>query len=135
MLIDVFRLYDSSNSEDEMETEERQTLQRLYNALEEIKGIAAHMPVSQIMAFLLVVLHENKPLKDLAHLADSNISTMSRQMIDLGTRNRRMEPGYMLIDQRQNPLNLRENQYILTLKGNHLVKSLLKHLQSKKGVA
>lgn len=118
-----------------MDNAERQALQRLYYALEEIKGIAAHMPVGQIMALLLVVLHENKPMKDLAALADTNITTLSRQLIDLGARNRRMEPGYGLIEQRQNPMNLRENRYSLTLKGNHLIKGVLKALTRKMGVA
>ena len=119
----------------QMDNAERQALQRLYYALEEIKGIAAHMPVGQIMALLLVVLHENKPMKDLAALADTNITTLSRQLIDLGARNRRMEPGYGLIEQRQNPMNLRENRYSLTLKGNHLIKGVLKALTRKIGVA
>lgn len=119
----------------QMDNAERQALQRLYYALEEIKGIAAHMPVGQIMALLLVVLHENKPMKDLAALADTNITTLSRQLIDLGARNRRMEPGYGLIEQRQNPMNLRENRYSLTLKGNHLIKGVLKALTRKMGVA
>ena len=75
------------------------------------------------------------PMKDLAKIADSNISTMSRQLIDLGSRNRRMEPGYMLIEQRQNPMNLRENQYSVTLKGNPLLKGILKHLKRTKASA
>lgn len=118
-----------------MEDEDRQALQRLYAALDEVKGISIHMPIGQLMAFLIVALNEGKPMKDLAKLADSNISTMSRQLIDLGQRNRRMEPGYMLIEQRQNPMNLRENQYSVTLKGNHLLKGILKHLKRTKASA
>lgn len=116
-----------------MDDVDRKALQRLYYALDEIKGIAAHMPVGQIMALLLVAVHENKPMKDLAAIADTNISTISRQLIDLGARNRRMEPGYGLIEQRQNPMNLRENRYSLTLKGNHLIKGVLKQLTRKTG--
>ena len=118
-----------------MENAERQSLQRLYYALEEIKGISAHMPVGQIMGLLLVALYENKPLKELAALSDSHTSTLSRQLLDLGIRNRRMEPGYGLIEQRQNPLNLRENHYNLSLKGSHLIKGILKHLTRKVGLA
>lgn len=116
-----------------MEDEDRLALQRLYGALTEVKGISVHMPVGQLMAFLIVALHEGKPMKELTKLADSNISTMSRQLIDLGARNRRMEPGYMLIEQRQNPMNLRENQYSVTLKGAQLLKGMLKHLKRAKG--
>lgn len=118
-----------------MEDEDRQALQRLYAALDEVKGISIHMPVGQLMAFIVVALNEGKPMKELAKIADSNISTMSRQLIDLGSRNRRMEPGYMLIEQRQNPMNLRENQYSVTLKGNHLLKGILKHLKRTKASA
>lgn len=116
-----------------MEDEDRQALQRLYAALDEVKGISIHMPVGQLMAFLVVAMNEGKAMKDLVKIADSNVSTMSRQLIDLGQRNRRMEPGYMLIEQRQNPMNLRENQYSVTLKGAHLLKAILKHLKRVKG--
>lgn len=115
-----------------MEAEDRQALQRLYAALDEVKSISLHMPVGQLMAFIVVALNEGKPMKEIAKLADSNISTMSRQLIDLGARNRRMEPGYMLIEQRQNPMNLRENQYSVTLKGAQLLKGILKHLKRTK---
>ena len=118
-----------------MEDEDRQALQRLYAALDEVKGISIHMPVGQLMAFLVVAMNEGKAMKDLVKIADSNVSTMSRQLIDLGQRNRRMEPGYMLIEQRQNPMNLRENQYSVTLKGNHLLKGILKHLKRTKASA
>lgn len=118
-----------------MEDEDRQALQRLYAALDEVKGISLHMPIGQLMAFLVVALNEGKSMKELTKIANSNISTMSRQLIDLGQRNRRMEPGYMLIEQRQNPMNLRENQYSVTLKGNHLLKGILKHLKRTKASA
>lgn len=112
----------------DLPAEERRALQRLYSTLNEFKAISPSMPVGQAMAFLLVCLHEGKPLKEIATLADVGVPTMSRQLIDLGARNRRMEPGYMLIEQRQNPLNMRENQYSISLKGKHLIKALVKHL-------
>ena len=112
--------------------DERQSLQRLYDSLAEIREIAQHMPVAQVMALLLVALHEGKSLGELARLDGANLATLSRRMLDLGERNRRMEPGYMLIEQRQNPLNLRENQYTLSLKGKHLIKGILKKLTRSK---
>lgn len=113
-------------------SEERQALQRLYDGLSEVREISQHMPVSQLMALLLVALHEGKSLGDLARLDGANLATLSRRMLDLGVRNRRMEPGYMLVDQRQNPLNMRENQYALSLKGRHLIKAVLKKLTRSK---
>jgi DNA-binding MarR family transcriptional regulator len=111
-----------------MTDEERRSLQRLHDAMGVFKGVSAQMPVGQAMALMLVALHEGKSLRELAELADTKMPTMSRQLIDLGLRNRRMEPGYMLVEQKQNPLSMRENQYFMSLKGKHLLKDVFKAL-------
>lgn len=113
----------------DLSSEERLALQRLYDALAEIREIAQHMPVAQVMAFILVALHEGRSLGELAKLDGSKLATLSRRMLDLGDRNRRMEEGYKLIIQQQNPINLRENQYLLAERGKGLLKTMLKHLK------
>lgn len=114
-----------------MQSEDRQALQCLYDALDQFKGIALHMPVGQAMSFLAIALHEGKTLTEMARLSDMQLSTMSRQVIDLGDRNRRMEDGYKLIERRQNPMNLRENQYSLSPRGGQLIKALLKAMRPR----
>lgn len=116
----------------ELGADERQALQRLYDSLGEIREIAQHMPVAQVMALLLVALHEGKSLGELARLDGAQLATLSRRMLDLGDRNRRMEEGYKLVEQRQNPLNLRENQYALSARGRNLIKAILKKMSRGK---
>jgi DNA-binding MarR family transcriptional regulator len=112
----------------DLESEDRKTLQRLYDALEEVRVIAQHMPVQQVMSLILVALHEGKSLKELSALMDCKMPIMSRQLIDLGVRNRRMEPGYHLVESRQDPMEMRKNQYTLSVRGKHVIKAMLKAL-------
>lgn len=112
----------------DLEPEDRRQLQALYNALEEVRVIAQQMPIQQAMALILVALHEGKSLRELTDLMGCKMPTLSRQMIDLGIRNRRMEPGYQLVESRQDPLEYRKNQYTLTVRGKHVIKAMLKAL-------
>src|SRR3546814_14747877 len=74
--------------------------------------------------FVDVALNEGKSLGELAELVGSNASTVSRHLRDLGERNRRMEPGYGLVDRRVDPMELRKNSYFLTPKGKALAASI-----------
>lgn len=112
----------------ELESEERMDIRRVLESLNEIRMISAQMSISQVMSFLTVALNEGKSLKELAELMDCKMNTMSRQLIDLGPRNRRMEEGYQLIQSRQDPFEYRKNQYTLTPRGRHLIKAILKHM-------
>src|SRR3546814_8246995 len=75
-------------------------------------------------SFVDVALNEGKSLGELAELVGSNASTVSRHLLDLGERNRRMEPGYGLVDRRVDPMELRKNSYFLTPKGKALAASI-----------
>lgn len=85
---------------------------------------APQLPVQVVEAFLLVAKNEGRSLQDLAELADAQMSTMSRQLLDLGERNRKMEEGFKLVKSEQNPMNLRSNMYSLTPKGRLLLRDL-----------
>jgi len=92
--------------------------------LEEFKKISPTMPVQQILAFLSVAMHEGTSLKELVEVSKTKTPTMSRHLIDLGPRNRRMEPGYKLIECRQDPMELRKNQYTLSERGRFLINNI-----------
>ncbi len=108
--------------------QQRRVLQSLYDSLEEFRKINQNMSVQQIMAFLMVAVHEGSSLKDLAKIMDIKVSTLSRILIDLGFRNRRLEPGHNMIECRQDPLELRKNQYTMSRRGSYLIDSIVKKL-------
>lgn len=103
-------------------------IEQLVDALQEFKNINPNMSVQQIMAFLTVALNEGLSLKEIADLQGMKIPTLSRIFIDLGFRNRNMEPGYNIVESRQDPMELRKNQYTLSKRGQHIVDKLVKKL-------
>lgn len=100
----------------------------VYDVLQDYRDINPNMSVSQIMAFLNVVINEGSSLKELAENMGMKIPTMSRILIDIGFRNRHMEPGLNLVESRQDPLELRKNQYTVSKRGHYLVDKLVKKL-------
>jgi DNA-binding MarR family transcriptional regulator len=78
-----------------------------------------------IEAFLLVALNEGSSLRDIVELSGKPQSTMSRHLLDLGERNRRMEQGLDLVAWRIAPEELRRKEYYLTPKGRALLRRIL----------
>ena len=100
-------------------------LRRFNKALQQVRtSIDPTVPTPLVPAFVQVALNEGKSLTELAQLLGSSPSTVSRHLLDLGERNRKKEPGYGLVDSRQNPMELRRNIYTLTTKGRLLAASI-----------
>ena len=110
---------------------EREALQRLETVIRDLRtAIDPNVPSQVIQAFLIVAQNEGQPLTEYARLLGSNLSTASRQFLDLGERNRKMEKGYMLLDRHVDPADLRVNRYFLTAKGRLLLRSLVARIGS-----
>mgnify|MGYP001235187786 CR=1 FL=1 len=109
-----------------LSSNEREALQRLEMVIRDLRtAIDPNVPSQVIQAFLVVAQNEGQPLTEYARLLGTNLSTASRQFLDLGERNRRMEKGYMLLDRHVDPANLRVIRYFLTAKGRLLLRSLI----------
>jgi hypothetical protein len=93
----------------------------LLGALQPFFALKGTLPARCIEAFLLVALQEGLSVSEYAERAGISMSTMSRNLLDVGDRNRHMEEGYGLVTGRHNPMNLREKEYFLTDKGRALV--------------
>lgn len=100
-------------------------MQALAGICDELQKLDPGMPLGRLEAFLLVVLHEGASLKDLCDISGQPQSTLSRHLLDLGQRNRRMGPGLRLVEGRIDPYELRKKQYRLTPKGRKLLERLL----------
>lgn len=99
-------------------------IRQLLNALDPFFRIRATMPMRSAQAFLLVAEKEGLSVTEYAKLADMPITTMSRNLIDMGERDSSYEEGAGLIERRENPTNRRENTYTLTAKGRALLASI-----------
>jgi DNA-binding MarR family transcriptional regulator len=108
------------------EDRRRKGLKRFERAMRQVRtSIDPLVPTQLVQAFLTVALEEGMTLTDIAEKLGTNLSTASRQLLDLGERNRKMEPGYMLVNRVVDPNNLRVNRYTLTPKGKLLVDELV----------
>jgi DNA-binding MarR family transcriptional regulator len=54
---------------------------------------------------------------------------MSRHLLDIGERNRKMEAGFGLVTYRANPLELRKHEYMLTDKGRALLHQITRQME------
>jgi DNA-binding MarR family transcriptional regulator len=111
-------------------TEDVHKLKKFGDALKAVRmATDPTIPSQVVQAFIAVALNEGKSLTEIAEAMGARISTASRQLLDLGDRNRRMEPGYHLIDRRQDPMNLRVNIYTLTPKGRMLAQAIIEGME------
>lgn len=97
--------------------EERSAVRGMLGALEPFRALRLTMPLQYVMAFLLVAEEEGLGVGDYAKRAGVSVSVMSRHLLDIGERNRDMEPGFGLVMYRNNPMELRKHEYFLTDKG------------------
>ncbi len=108
-----------------MTDEETKAIRRLERTLRLARAsIDPLVPTQLVQAFLAVATNEGRTLTEIAENLGTNISTASRQLLDLGDRNRKMAPGYQLVDRQVDPMNLRVNRYTLTPKGRILIQEL-----------
>jgi hypothetical protein len=82
------------------------------------------MPLQHAYTFLLVALNEGQGVMEYAEKAGVAQTVMTRQLLDIGSQNRKREPGYGLVMQRLDPLNLRRHQTFLTKEGRALLHEL-----------
>lgn len=85
---------------------------------------------ARLQAFLLVAMHEDKSLEEIAVLLDAPVSTTSRILLDFGEWKRNGEPGHGLIEQRLDPIRLRRNCYSLSPKGKVFYDRLVAAMES-----
>lgn len=92
-------------------------------------AIDPNVPAGMLQTLMAVAMNDGASLTKIADTVSSNISTTSRHLLELGDRNRRMEPGYGLVDRAVDPMNLRQNVYTLTAKGKLLLANIVKIME------
>lgn len=112
------------------EEKRAQGIKRLDKAIRQCRmAIDPLVPTQMVQAFLTVAANEGCTLTEIADRLETNLSTASRQLLDLGDRNRKMQEGYKLIDRETDPMNLRVNRYTLTRKGRMLIDQLVEIME------
>lgn len=98
------------------------TITRARNLIAAFQTVRQTMPIQIAATFLLVAQFEGRSAREYMDITGLSEATMSRHLLDLGVRNRNKEPGYGLIEQSQNPEDMRKNVYKLTAKGRSLLR-------------
>lgn len=86
------------------------------------------LPAKSIQLLLLIAAKPGANVSYLAERSGMPHSTASRLLMDLGPRNRRLKPGYGLIEAPGDASNLQQTRYYLTAKGEKLVAAMLKNM-------
>lgn len=102
------------------------TIRHALALLDPFFRIRATMPARCIQAYLLVCEKEGLSVGEYAKRAGLSPTTMSRNLLDMGERDRNYEEGAGLVQGVENVLNRREKLYHLTPKGRALLASITK---------
>lgn len=86
------------------------------------------IPARCVQAFFLVAQQEGLAINEYAKRGALSPITMSRNLIDMGERDRNHEEGPGLVESHENIMNRRETLYRLTPKGRALLASITKAL-------
>ena len=81
-----------------MKEQERWAARTLLAALDPFFKAGGEFTARQIQAFLMVAAQEGLSVSEYAAQADESMSTMSRNLLDIGERNRSFERGAGLVD-------------------------------------
>lgn len=113
-------------------TEENQNhltkLSRMMDTFADATG--EHASVKLVETFCLAATHEGTGVVELARLAGSTRTTMSRHLMDLSELLRNGKDGYKLLQRHQDPRNMRTVYYMLTPKGHKLSRKLKEILEN-----
>jgi DNA-binding MarR family transcriptional regulator len=86
------------------------------------------IPARCVQAFFLVAEKEGLAVSEYAKRGDLSALTMSRNLIDMGERDRNHEEGPGLVESHENIMNRRETLYRLTPKGRALLAAITRAL-------
>lgn len=103
----------------------RITLGKLIRVLTIFRDLDNTMPLSEVLAFLIVVQDDsNITLDELGKRIGTSQGTAARLIQALGTKDRHKEPGLELLSSITDPTNYAKNIRSLTGKGDRLVNNI-----------
>jgi DNA-binding MarR family transcriptional regulator len=110
--------------------EEKAYARALLLALEPFRAINPSMPLSYITAYLLVGMEEGKGVSEYARQVGISPTVMTRNLLDIGERNRQREAGFGLIEQERDLFDLRKHNARVTPKGRALLHRVMTALKT-----
>jgi len=103
-------------------------LATIVDALQEVTH--NHTTLLTLRTFLAVGIQEGQGVTEIAERLGAANATISRQLLDLGIRNRKLEDGFGLVEPRVDRSDLRKRSYYLTDKGRDAMNYVVRQLMS-----
>ena len=88
-------------------------------------GTSSRLSIDQIRTLLYVAANPLSTVGEIGRGTGQNPSSTSRQLLDLGIRNRNLGPGWGFIEPEAHETDLRSKRYQLTDKGRELALSVI----------
>ena len=104
--------------------EERQSLTRILRLLETFRGLDSEMQMPQAVTLVTIALNEGISLTDLTEKTQQATSSASRNVAALSSVHRAGKPGHGLVLNREDPVERRRKQHVLTPKGRNFIQKL-----------
>ena len=104
---------------------DKQLLHKVSLLLTAFRAANPIMTIQTAHTLLLVAIHPGASVSELSNISGYKLSTISRNLLDLGSRNRKREPGLGLVSTEVDPNELRKKQVNLSSKGQALMHQLL----------
>jgi DNA-binding MarR family transcriptional regulator len=104
------------------------TVRSVLLALDPFFELRGTMPARAIQAFLIVADKPGLSVGEYARIARCSPTTMSRNLLDLGERDRVGNEGHGLVEGRDNLANLREKVYRLTPNGEQFLTRIVNRI-------
>jgi hypothetical protein len=125
------RAIDAPKQRDSSKRSERQqaVIDLMLAGLDPFFRLKPTIPARCVQAFFLVAAKEDQSITAYAKKGDLSANTMSRNLIDMGERDRNQEEGPALVEKYENILNRREHLYRLTPKGRALLAAITGRVQ------
>jgi DNA-binding MarR family transcriptional regulator len=120
----------TAGARDGLKEDDTKLMRAFYLALEPFEQIRHDMPMQYVRTFMLVCMEPGLSVMEYANRAGVSQTVMSRHLLDIGERNRHMEPGFGLVTKRQDPMNLRRWEVLLTEKGRQVAHKMMRSLRT-----
>jgi len=123
---------DAIRIDDNLSVEQRKTLRKLIDVIEQFRTLDPDMPTQTLLAFLYCKVLENEEdfatVRMVAEKLRTSSSSASRNILAHTEHNRQRKGGTMLVETFENPLKRNEKVVRYTPKGERLLESVLSRL-------
>lgn len=104
---------------------DKKQLHKVSLLMSTLRQVNSTMTIQVVHTLMLIALHEGASVTEIAKMSGFKLSTVSRNILDLGQLDRRRQPGLGLVETKIDPMELRKKQVALTPKGEALLRQVL----------